>query len=199
MGAGRRQTRPRQCLYYLPDPQGQGALRETLPQVAGSPGRRSRRGTLCDRTARRLRSLAKTTGLTRTDVRILELMLRYQTRPVIESTVEDVPEGGGAADGAGGRDAGALSIVLTLTRRAPSSPPVSSQLRGEVGEAVAGLMTGDDAVGAKVAKIATQLTPGRQHRDLDVVDDGKRQAGALGQPFHAPEAQPPVSPSPTLS
>ena len=39
MGAGRRQTRPWQCLYFLPDPQGQGALRETLPQVAGIDGR----------------------------------------------------------------------------------------------------------------------------------------------------------------
>ena len=44
-------------------------------------------------------------------------------------------------------------------------------------------MAGDDAVGAKVAEIVAQLTPGRQHRDLDVVDDGKRQAGALGQPL----------------
>src|SRR5690606_37857221 len=30
--------RPWQCLYFFPDPQGQGALRETLPQVAGSFG-----------------------------------------------------------------------------------------------------------------------------------------------------------------
>ena len=43
-------------------------------------------------------------------------------------------------------------------------------------------MADDDTVGAKVAKIVAQLTPRRQHRDLDVVDDGKRKAGALGQP-----------------
>ncbi len=30
--------RPWQCLYFLPEPQGQGALRGTLPQVAGSFG-----------------------------------------------------------------------------------------------------------------------------------------------------------------
>jgi len=29
---------PWQCLYFLPEPQGQGALRETLPQVPGSVG-----------------------------------------------------------------------------------------------------------------------------------------------------------------
>ena len=44
-------------------------------------------------------------------------------------------------------------------------------------------MAGDDAVGAKVAEFVAQLAPDRQHRDLDVVDDGKRQAGALGQPL----------------
>ena len=42
-------------------------------------------------------------------------------------------------------------------------------------------MAGDDAVGAKVAEIVAQLTSGRQHRDLDVVDDGKRQASALSR------------------
>src|SRR5690606_10090715 len=29
--------RPWQCLYFLPDPQGQGALRPTLPQLSGRP------------------------------------------------------------------------------------------------------------------------------------------------------------------
>ena len=70
---------------------------------------------------------------------------------------------------AGGRDAGALSAVLALTRYAQSGMPVSSQPRGQVGEAVASLMAGDDAVSAKAAEIVAQLTPGRQHRDLDVV------------------------------
>ena len=43
-----------------------------------------------DRTAQRLRRLARTTGLTRTDVDVLELVLRYQTQPVIESMIDDV-------------------------------------------------------------------------------------------------------------
>ena len=43
-----------------------------------------------DRTARRLRRLGRTTGLTRTDIAILELVLRYHTQPVIESMIDDV-------------------------------------------------------------------------------------------------------------
>ena len=43
-----------------------------------------------DLTARRLRRLAETTGLNRTDVAILELMLRYQTQPIIEAMIDEV-------------------------------------------------------------------------------------------------------------
>jgi len=43
-----------------------------------------------DRTAQRLRRLGKAMGLTRTDLAILELLLRYHTQPVIESMVDSV-------------------------------------------------------------------------------------------------------------
>ena len=43
-----------------------------------------------DRTGQRLRRLARATGLTRTDVELLELVLRYQAQPVIESMIDDV-------------------------------------------------------------------------------------------------------------
>ena len=43
-----------------------------------------------DRTAERLRCLGKTAGLNTTDLRIIELLLRYQTQPIIESMVDDV-------------------------------------------------------------------------------------------------------------
>ena len=42
-----------------------------------------------DRTGQRLRRLARTTGLSRTNVDLLELVLRYQTQPVIESMIDD--------------------------------------------------------------------------------------------------------------
>ena len=45
-----------------------------------------------DRTAQRLRSLGKTAGLSRTDIAILEIMLRYQTQPIIESMIDSVME-----------------------------------------------------------------------------------------------------------
>ena len=43
-----------------------------------------------DRAAQRLRRLARTTGLPRTDVDLLELALRYQAQPVVESMIDDV-------------------------------------------------------------------------------------------------------------
>ena len=43
-----------------------------------------------DGTAQRLRCLGKTMGLSRTDLAILELMLRYHTQPVIESMIDGV-------------------------------------------------------------------------------------------------------------
>ena len=43
-----------------------------------------------DRTTQRLRCLGRTAGLSRTDLAILELMLRYQTQPMIESMIDDV-------------------------------------------------------------------------------------------------------------
>lgn len=53
--------------------------------------------------------------------------------------------------------------------------------RGLAGEAVAGLMAGDDTVGPEVAEILSQLAPRRQHRGFHVVDDSERQADALGR------------------
>ena len=61
------------------------------------------RGTQSDRTARRLRCLANATGLNRTDLLILELLLRYRTQPIIESMVDDV-------FGPGGRHIGPLNL-----------------------------------------------------------------------------------------
>ena len=43
-----------------------------------------------DRPAQRLRCLREATGLSPTDVDILELLLRYQTQPVIESLVDEI-------------------------------------------------------------------------------------------------------------
>ena len=60
------------------------SLREALQEErsAASPRR--------DRMGLRLLRLAQTTGLSRTDIAILELLLRYQTNPVFESLVSDI-------------------------------------------------------------------------------------------------------------
>ena len=60
------------------------SLRQTLQ--AECPTRRPRR----DRTGQRLLNLAQTTGLSRTDAAILELLVRYQTHSVFQSLVDDV-------------------------------------------------------------------------------------------------------------
>ena len=52
--------------------------------------RAASRRTKCDRTAQRLQSLGEATGLSPTDIDILELLLRYQTQPIIESLVDYV-------------------------------------------------------------------------------------------------------------
>ena len=87
-GAGRRRPRLR---HPDPDPEEgmsrgkllclRAALREEYAQA-----RRARH----DRTARRLRALGETVGLNRTDLDILELLLRYRTQPIIESMVDDI-------------------------------------------------------------------------------------------------------------
>ena len=59
-------------------------LRNTL--AVASPSRP-------DRTARRVRRLAKATRLSRTDTAILELALRYHTGPLVGSLIDDISEG----------------------------------------------------------------------------------------------------------
>ena len=60
-------------------------LRQALREALSAAKR-----TKYDRPAQRLRSLAQATGLSPTDVDILELLLRYQTQPVIESLVDEI-------------------------------------------------------------------------------------------------------------
>ena len=61
------------------------SLQETLRTALVATGKP--RG---DRATLRLRRLGRTLGLTRTDLDVLELLLRYQTQPVFESLVDDV-------------------------------------------------------------------------------------------------------------
>ena len=60
-------------------------FRETLCHKAQTTARRRP-----DLTARRLRHLAEITGISPTDIRILEVLLLYETEPVVESMIEEV-------------------------------------------------------------------------------------------------------------
>ncbi|MDE0239203.1 MAG: AAA family ATPase [bacterium] len=71
-----------------------------------------------DRTARRLRRLANSTGLSRIDLAILEALLRYRTRPVFESMIDDIfdhPLNGRLVFTLGGRT---LPLLLGLSPNA---------------------------------------------------------------------------------
>ena len=90
LACGRRSKRSRLCGTELDPEEGMSAeklrrLAEALrDECAATKKARS------DRTAQRLRSLAPTAGLSRTDIDILELLLRYQSQPIIESMVDNV-------------------------------------------------------------------------------------------------------------
>ena len=80
----RRRPRFRACHEDEVSRQRFRSLRQTLQ--AERPTRRPRR----DRTGQRLLNLAQTTGLSRTDAAILELLVRYQTHSIFPSLVDDV-------------------------------------------------------------------------------------------------------------
>ena len=80
----RRRPRFRACHEDEVSRQRFRSLRQTLQ--AERPTRRPRR----DRTGQRLLNLAQTTGLSRTDAAILELLVRYQTHSIFQSLVDDV-------------------------------------------------------------------------------------------------------------
>ena len=80
----RRRARVRACHGDELSRQRFRSLRQTLQDER--PTRRPRR----DRTGQRLLNLAQTTGLSRTDAAILELLVRYQTHSIFQSLVDDV-------------------------------------------------------------------------------------------------------------
>ena len=87
-GTGRRRLHP---LPPDPDPE-EGMSKGKLLRLEAAlreEHAKARRARL-DRTARRLQALGETVGLSRTDLDILELLLRYSTQPIIESMVDDI-------------------------------------------------------------------------------------------------------------
>ena len=132
------------------------SLRQAL-QDERSAGARRR-----DRTGQRLLRLAQTTGLSRTDTAILELLLRYQTHPVFESMIDDV-----FVDPSRWHDLNikgrALSLMLGL-----SAGTIGRRLRNDAPLVRAGLVTIDNDGDLKAIDRLNRLALAPAGTELDV-------------------------------
>ena len=116
-----------------------------------------------DRTALRLRRLGKTAGLTRTDLDILELLLRYETHAVFESMVDDILDSPGRSMLVLNEHGRAVSLILGLKART-----IQSRLRAGAPLVRSGFVTIDDdgdlAIQRRLRRLAT--APGAGNIDI---------------------------------
>ena len=167
----RRRRGRRERMADLGDPHctedGWAAFRETLADKVAAAGRARP-----DLMSRRLRRLVGITGISATDIRILEVLLLYQTNPIIESAVDDVFMGGRRRADFNMRDS-ALPYFLDMSHRAvamrftPDAPLVRS-----------GLVAVDDDGDLSTADRLTRLAnlPGKELGIRDIL---------LGEPDRA--------------
>ncbi len=113
-----------------------------------------------DRTALRLRQLGKTTGLSRTDLKMLELLLRYETHAVFESMIDSIFMPPGPCRNVLNLRGWALTLILGLK-------PTTIQARLQNGAPL--VRSGLVAVGANDGDI--ELAP-RLHRLAAAPEDG---------------------------
>ena len=113
-----------------------------------------------DRTALRLRRLGKTAGLNRTDLDILELLLRYETHAVFESMIDDIFEAPGPSMNVLNLRGWALSLILGFTART-----IQSRLEDGAPLVRSGLVSidndGDLAIPRRLRRLATAPGDGR--------------------------------------
>ena len=125
-------------------------------QCADKPARR-------DRTALRLGRLGKTAGLDRTDLDILELLLRYETHTVFESMIDDIFESPGPSMDVLNLRGWAVSLLLGLTANR-----IQSRLRDGAPLIRSGLVSidndGDFAIPGRLRRLAT--APGNGNIDV---------------------------------
>ncbi len=117
-----------------------------------------------DRVARRLRRLGHSAGLSPTDVAILEVLLRYWTRPVFESMIDDIFEGSldsGPVFSLGGR------ILPVLLGRSPNA--IARRLEADAPLVRSGLVSIDRDDGeVMMLKRLRQLVYAQGDSDRDV-------------------------------
>ena len=120
------------------------------------------KGARPDRPAQRLRRLGKTVGLTPTDVDILELLLRYQSQPVIERMISEI-FCRSRLSGALNLRGPALSVLL-----GKSAHTVQSRFGADKPLLRSGLVTidrdGDPEVARRLHRLAT--VPATDRRDV---------------------------------
>ena len=125
-------------------------------QCADKPARR-------DRTALRLGRLRKMAGLDRTDLDILELLLRYETHTVFESMIDDIFESPGPSMDVLNLRGWAVSLLLGLTANR-----IQSRLRDGAPLIRSGLVSidndGDFAIPGRLRRLAT--APGNGNIDV---------------------------------
>ena len=113
-----------------------------------------------DRTALRLRRLGKTAGLNRTDIDILELLLRYVTHAVFEAMIDDIFESPGPRMNVLNPRGRTVSLILGLTANT-----IQSRLRDGAPLVRSGLVSidndGDLAIPRRLRRLATAHGDGR--------------------------------------
>ncbi len=116
-----------------------------------------------DRTTLRLRQLGITVGLNRTDLEILELLLRYETHTAFESMIDDIFESPGPRMSV--LNQRAWTVPLTLGLRART---IQSRLQGGAPLVRSGLVSidvdGDLVIPSRLCRLVT--VPGGEHIDV---------------------------------
>ncbi|MDE0238995.1 MAG: ATP-binding protein [bacterium] len=129
------------------------SLREECADIPASP----------DRTTLRLRRLGKTAGLNRTDLDILELLLRYETHAVFESMFDDILDSPGWSMIALNQRGWAVPLILGLKART-----IQSRLHAGAPLVRSGLVSIDDdgdlAIQRRLRRLAT--APGAGNIDI---------------------------------
>ena len=116
-----------------------------------------------DRTALRLRRLGKTAGLNRTDLDILELLLRYETHAVFESMVDDIFDSPGRSKNALNQRGWAVSLMLGL-----KAGTIQSRLHASAPLVRAGLVSIDDDGDLAIQRRLCRLTTAPGGGNIDI-------------------------------
>ena len=116
-----------------------------------------------DRTALRLRRLGKTAGLNRTDLDILELLLRYETHAIFESMIDDIFEPSGRSMNVLNQGGWAVSLILGMT-----AGTIQSRLQDAAPLVRSGLVSIDDDGDLAIQRRLRRLTTAPGGGSIDI-------------------------------